>query len=149
MAMRSQHMEEQQRAIDRLPQALRRAMEAAVQELVSASDPQRVILFGSFASGEANEDSDVDLLVVARTNNRWRLAAKLFLLWHDLRRRYPTLPAADIIVLTPRQFQKGSAVVGFIPYEAQRTGVTLYERPRKRTKVAGDCSVALRMVDSW
>jgi predicted nucleotidyltransferase len=130
-------MQEQHLALGRLPEALRPAVEAAVRALVSASAPQRIILFGSFASDEAKEDSDVDLLVVARTNNRWRLAAKLFLLWHDLHRRYPMLPAADIIVLTPRQFQKNSAVVGFIPYEAQRTGVILYERPPERTKVAG------------
>lgn len=130
-------MQKREQVLEKLCQRLRAALDAAVGEIVGLAKPQRIILFGSYAQGEADEDSDIDLLVVARTNNRWRLAAKLYLLWHDLRRRYPGLPAADIIVLTPRQFKEGAAVVGFIPYEAQRTGVVLYERPLERTEVAG------------
>lgn len=36
----------------------------AVQLLVAAAHPVKIILFGSHARGEANEDSDVDFLVV-------------------------------------------------------------------------------------
>jgi predicted nucleotidyltransferase len=38
----------------------------AVQRIVSAANPTRVILFGSYARGEANEDSDLDLMVVEK-----------------------------------------------------------------------------------
>jgi predicted nucleotidyltransferase len=41
-----------------------------VDAVVAAESPARVILFGSYASGKATEDSDVDLLVV--TNHRGR-----------------------------------------------------------------------------
>ncbi|MFM5987359.1 MAG: nucleotidyltransferase domain-containing protein, partial [Sphaerospermopsis kisseleviana] len=34
------------------------------QRLVSALNPEQVILFGSYAYGEPTEDSDVDLLVI-------------------------------------------------------------------------------------
>jgi predicted nucleotidyltransferase len=41
---------------------------ASIQELVSriaqSFDPQKVILFGSHATGQARDDSDVDLLVI-------------------------------------------------------------------------------------
>lgn len=36
----------------------------AIQRIVSAAQPSRIILFGSYGRGEANEDSDLDLLVV-------------------------------------------------------------------------------------
>lgn len=35
-------------------------------EIVSVVDPEKVLLFGSYAAGNANEDSDLDLLVVVR-----------------------------------------------------------------------------------
>lgn len=37
-----------------------------VERIVAAVDPEKVILFGSQARGEAGPDSDVDLLVVER-----------------------------------------------------------------------------------
>jgi predicted nucleotidyltransferase len=41
-------------------------MKQAVRALVEAAHPERVILFGSYARGEAREDSDLDLLVIER-----------------------------------------------------------------------------------
>ena len=41
------------------------AIQQAVQRIVTAAQPNRVILFGS-THGEANEDSDLDLLVIER-----------------------------------------------------------------------------------
>jgi uncharacterized protein len=39
---------------------------AAVAILVREAQPERVILFGSYARGEAKSDSDLDLLIVER-----------------------------------------------------------------------------------
>lgn len=41
-------------------------IEEAVRALVEVAHPERVILFGSYARGNAREDSDVDLLVIER-----------------------------------------------------------------------------------
>lgn len=38
----------------------------SVRRIVSAAQPRKVILFGSYARGDAREDSDLDLLVVER-----------------------------------------------------------------------------------
>ena len=38
----------------------------AIARLVEGFDPLRIILFGSYARGDAQPDSDLDLLVVAR-----------------------------------------------------------------------------------
>jgi uncharacterized protein len=35
-----------------------------VERLVAASNPSRMILFGSYGRGEANEDSDLDIMVI-------------------------------------------------------------------------------------
>lgn len=40
------------------------AIDTAVQRLVTAANPKKVILFGSFAEGTVTSESDVDLLVI-------------------------------------------------------------------------------------
>jgi uncharacterized protein len=39
-------------------------IEAFSQQIVEKFQPERIILFGSYAYGQPNEDSDVDLLVI-------------------------------------------------------------------------------------
>lgn len=104
------------------PADLRRALEQAVQVMVDLAHPQRILLFGSWASGNARPDSDVDLLVVAETTSRMRLAAKL------LQAVRPLLAprAVDLIVCTPQGWEKGRHLRGFVPHEAEREGVELY-----------------------
>ena len=85
---------------------------------------EKVILFGSYAQGTATADSDIDLLVVARTNlpvgSRYRA----------VRRLLGDFPAGfDIIVETPEEFAQWRTVVNHIVYFADRYGKVLYERP--------------------
>ena len=42
---------------------------AVVQAIVENYQPEKVILFGSYASGSAGDDSDLDLAVVKNTTN--------------------------------------------------------------------------------
>jgi len=35
-----------------------------IQKVIAVAKPRKVILFGSYARGEAEEDSDLDLLIV-------------------------------------------------------------------------------------
>ena len=37
---------------------------AAVDEIVAATTPEQIVLFGSVAKGNAGPDSDIDLLVI-------------------------------------------------------------------------------------
>ena len=39
-------------------------IQQAVERLVAASNPSKVILFGSYARWDATEDSDLDLMVI-------------------------------------------------------------------------------------
>lgn len=64
---------------------------------------ERVMLYGSYARGEGTEDSDIDLLVIAPTQQRMidRMTAVSMLIW-DLRNGLPI----SSIVLTPAEFRK-------------------------------------------
>jgi uncharacterized protein len=100
-----------------------KALPAAVQRIVEALQPERVILFGSWAHGTPTADSDVDLLVVMDTSapplERYLAVSRL------LRPRpFPV----DILVRTPAEMQR--AVESRDPFmkEILSQGVVVYER---------------------
>ena len=84
---------------------------------------EKVILFSSYAQGKATKDSDVDLLVVARTSLPpcQRYGA--------VRRLAADIPASfDIVVRTPEEYARWRSVVNNIIYFADKYGKILYER---------------------
>ena len=83
---------------------------------------ERVILFGSYAKGNATDDSDVDLLVVAPTKERYfeRMASVRRLI-RDLRDGLAVSP----IVLTPRELERRRQAGDPFVREILETGVTL------------------------
>jgi predicted nucleotidyltransferase len=48
----------------RLNMISQQTIDDAVQRLIAAAQPQKIILFGSYARGEATDDSDLDFLVI-------------------------------------------------------------------------------------
>ena len=60
-----------------MPEDLRQALDKAVAAIVEIAHPELIILFGSWAEGTARLDSDVDLLVVAETENPHQLTVAL------------------------------------------------------------------------
>lgn len=101
--------------------ALRRYLPQAIDQIVDAYEPQRVILFGSQARGDATPDSDVDLLVVFDENvdRRERQVAIGRLL-----RDAPF--AKDVLVASTSDLPK--AVRGTAIAEAIHEGLVVYER---------------------
>jgi len=98
-------------------------IEELVRRIGQKFHPERIVLFGSYACGQATEDSDVDLLVVAETSlpPHERYAA--------VRRLAVDLPASfDIIVKTPDEYARRRSVVNHIVYFADKYGRVLYER---------------------
>ena len=127
-----------QDALDKLdmPEDLRAALREALARLVELAKPEVVILFGSWAEGRARPDSDVDLVVVARTNNRSQLEVRLYALWWQIQDKNSGLTPADILVFTPREFES-EQVPGFAAYQAARHGTILYGRlPEQRKRLA-------------
>lgn len=83
---------------------------------------ERVILFGSYAKGEATEDSDVDLLIIASTKERFfqRMATVRGII-RDLRNGLPVAP----IVLTHQELERRLGIGDQFIKEILKEGVNL------------------------
>ncbi len=83
--------------------------------------PDRVVLFGSYVSGEARDDSDVDLLVTMdyRGNSR-RVAAEI------IRRLKPRF-AVDLVIRSEHELQERLRNHDFFLMTATEQGRLLYE----------------------
>ncbi len=99
-------------------------LDEIVARLVRGIQPDCIYLFGSQAVGEADEDSDIDLLVVVPDSDlpRHRREALCYdLLWG--------LPVpVDVIVLTRAEFQRGAQVKTSLSSTVKARGKVLYER---------------------
>ena len=91
--------------------------------IVERFQPERIILFGSHARGDAGPDSDVDILVVLNINGSKRQKAiEIGTALHDI----PV--AKDILVSTPEEYEWRKEVTGTIEYPASHEGVVLYAK---------------------
>lgn len=83
---------------------------------------ERVILFGSYARGGYTEDSDVDMLIIAPTKERFfeRMASVRRLI-RDLRNGLPIAP----IVLTPKEIKERKKAGDQFIIEILEKGLTL------------------------
>ncbi len=100
---------------------IRRAWPTALRSIVTAFDPERVVLFGSQARGDARPGSDVDLLVIF-DNVEDRRERRV-----QLRRLLNHQPfAKDVLVADRADVARPS--LGSVLAEALRDGVTVYER---------------------
>jgi predicted nucleotidyltransferase len=102
----------------------RREVRQMVRRIVSRFHPERIILFGSHARGDARPDSDVDLLVVLPfSGSKHEKQMEIRLALRDIR-----IPM-DIVVATPEEFLWRKEVPGTIERPAVREGKLLYARP--------------------
>ena len=70
-------------------------IESLATQIAKECDPERIILFGSYAYGTQHPDSDVDLLVVLSHGGRnWRKAA-------EIRSRGKSRFPVDLLVRAP------------------------------------------------
>ena len=92
-----------------------------VRKLVQQFQPERVVMFGSYASGNPRADSDVDLLVVVRhTGAAAEQAARIR---QGIRAGFPL----DIIVRSPTAIQKRLAMGDAFIREILEKGKVLHE----------------------
>jgi predicted nucleotidyltransferase len=96
---------------------------AITDRIVRNFHPLRLILFGSYARGDATPKSDIDLLVVLPQVADKRRAAV------EIRRTLADFPVCkDIIVTTPEEIARRGDLVGTVLRPALREGKVLYER---------------------
>jgi predicted nucleotidyltransferase len=98
-------------------------VQAAVDRLVEAFDPLRIVVFGSYARGETTPHSDLDLLVVLPEVEHKRDAAVA------MRRVLSDLPVSkDVVVATPEEIEVRRNSTWHIIARALDDGVTVYSR---------------------
>jgi predicted nucleotidyltransferase len=94
-----------------------------VEKLVRDYAPERVILFGSHAWGQPGPDSDIDLLIVKDTTerflDRWSTVRRIL---SDSKRKV----GLDILVLTPPELSRRLAVRDQFIAKIMEEGELLY-----------------------
>ena len=98
-------------------------IERVARRLGITANAEQVILFGSYARGDAREDSDVDLLIIADSRlPRFERSRELYQLFQP----YPF--GMDLLVYTPAEIERGQrSAVSFVS-TVLREGRVLYVR---------------------
>ena len=94
-----------------------------VTRIVTNYSPQKIILFGSYAYGEPGEDSDLDILIIKETNERFiERYTTIRRILTDSKRKVPL----DPIVLTPDEIARRVAKGDQFILEIIERGKVLY-----------------------
>ena len=102
---------------------IKRLITEIVDKLKKEYEPEKIILFGSYARGTPTKDSDVDLLVIMPVSGSKReKRIEIGVALHDIR-----IPK-DIIVATPDEVERRKNLVGTIIRPALEEGKVLYAR---------------------
>ena len=89
--------------------------------LVKKYKPEKIILFGSAASGEDSPSSDLDILVIKKTNKQY--FDRVF----EAKKTFDSARHVDLIVLTPKEFDNAKAEKRIFIRQVLKYGVNLYE----------------------
>lgn len=103
-----------------------RTIAAFASQVARQFNPEKIILFGSYAYGKPAEHSDVDMLVVMPFEGKGAHKATEILLVID-----PHFPI-DLLVRTPEQIRTGAQLGDFFIREITQKGKVLYAASHKR-----------------
>lgn len=93
-----------------------------VDRILAVAKPERIILFGSAATGLMTRDSDLDLLVIeSGFKGQREESSRLRIALGDL-----GIPV-DVFAMTPERFEETKGVIGGLAYPANKYGKVIYE----------------------
>lgn len=98
-------------------------MDEIIRRIVTTIQPEKIVLFGSRARGEARPESDMDILVIAESQEpRYRRSSRLYSILSDI------LVPMDIMVYSPEEVREWQNVHQAFITTALREGKVLYEK---------------------
>lgn len=98
-------------------------VQSMTDKIINAFSPEKVIVFGSWARNESNEDSDIDFLVITSYNGSRRDVQVA------IRRELKGFGVPkDVIVATRQEIEEKQDLPGYIYGTALREGRIVYER---------------------
>ena len=89
------------------------------EQVIQFCDPQKILLFGSQAKGTATAKSDIDLCIIASTNDKRSLLTDLYC---DTESDTPI----DFLLYTPEEWEHSVADSQSFAHKLNREGVVLY-----------------------
>jgi len=93
------------------------------EKIVKNFNPEKIILFGSYAWGKPSTDSDLDLLIIMKSKlppvKRIAEVSKIL---------RPRIIPIDILVKTPKEIEKRLEIGDFFIKEILTKGKIIYER---------------------
>ena len=99
-----------------------RKISQVVKKIALEYNPEKIILFGSYAWGKPHADSDVDLFVVKKTRNVLELGRRID--GSVFPRPFPV----DILVYTPQQVERREKLGDFFIRDILSKGKVLYAK---------------------
>jgi predicted nucleotidyltransferase len=106
------------------------AIRRYARQIVERFQPDKIILFGSYAYGTPHEDSDVDLLVVMPAHNEINQSIRICL-------ALPAPFSEDLIVRTPESLHWDPDDVDWFLKEILEKGKVLYEKKDRSVGTQG------------
>jgi predicted nucleotidyltransferase len=97
-------------------------LDEIVRRVLSVARPDRIILFGSAATGQMNRDSDIDLLVVEPVlSNTHERRVEIRGAVGDV--GFPV----DVLVMRTERFERTKRFIGSVAHPANKYGRVIYE----------------------
>ena len=99
-------------------------LEEVIKRIVSAVDPERIILFGSHAYGKPKKGSDLDLLVVVKESSlpRYKRSIPIYKALAGI------LVPKDVVVYTEKEIEEWNNVPLAFITTITRKGKVIYEK---------------------
>ena len=93
-----------------------------ISRILAVIQAERIIIFGSAASGKMTQDSDIDLMILqSAPGDPRRESVRVRQALMDL--DYPF----DIVVMATERFEESKGVIGGLAYPAHKYGKVIYE----------------------
>jgi predicted nucleotidyltransferase len=105
------------------PQTMQELLQEIIRRIVEVAQPERIILFGSYAYGDPHKGSDLDILVVMESKlPRYKRSVPIYRALAGL------LIPKDIIVYTPEEIEAWSEVDQAFITTVSKKGRVVYEK---------------------
>jgi uncharacterized protein len=111
----------QEHAVQNRMSQIHKELDRYIKILIAKYNPEKVILFGSIASGNIHEWSDIDLVIIKKTDKPFLARTKD--VFHLLKPR----SGLDVLVYTPEEFNDLSRTRRFFQEEVISKGKVVYE----------------------
>ncbi|MDA0838209.1 MAG: nucleotidyltransferase domain-containing protein [Planctomycetota bacterium] len=106
------------------PRVTEDLLQEAVRRILTAGDPEKIVLFGSHARGNPHPDSDLDFLIIEESSlPRYRRSKNYRIALLGL------FPAKDVVVWTSEEVESWKNVPNAFITTILAEGKVLYERP--------------------